>query len=521
MAEIGKNIIENLTTAMYENSYTVYREYIQNSADSIDRAIEMGIMQREEAIIDIHIEFGKRRITINDNAAGIPRCDFYKKLSDIADSQKDPSKEKGFRGIGRLAGLAYCNKLIFKTSAKGEKITSIMEWDGEKLRGVLADSSAHPSASDLIDHIIECHEEQSDINEHFFEVVMDGVIPESDDLLEQSEVKRYLQAVAPIPYENSFVYRSKIYDYIKTEDLVIDEYDIEINGNPLFKPYKNKLYDGTIDKKTVYDEISDIEFRQFRAKDGRLLAWMWFAVTKYEKQIPVINQMRGIRLRKENIQIGDEETLSYPRFYKEARGAYYFIGELFAVDSELRPNARRDYFNRNATLKEFEDKVHPVLYKEFYDLYHYANKVKSSFKKTAEYKKKEQEYNNKINNSAFIDNKEKEEARKELDIEKAKAEKAKREIELRQKAAEKNSVLNRVFTEIETVYKLEEGDITKTADKSDEEESRKNKYLTQALSKYNRKEQKLIARIYQIIKAILPKDMAEMVVAKIQEELSK
>ena len=30
MAEIGKNVIENLTTAMYENAYTVYREYIQN-----------------------------------------------------------------------------------------------------------------------------------------------------------------------------------------------------------------------------------------------------------------------------------------------------------------------------------------------------------------------------------------------------------------------------------------------------------------------------------------------------------
>lgn len=521
MAEIGKNIIENLTTAMYENSYTVYREYIQNSADSIDRAIEMGIMKRDDAVIDIHIEFGKRRITINDNAAGIPHGEFYKKLSDIADSQKNPSKEKGFRGIGRLAGLAYCNKLIFKTSAKGETITSIMEWDGVRLREVLEDNSAHPSASDLIDQITRCREEQCDIDEHFFEVVMDGVIPESDDLLEQTEVKKYLQAVAPVPYENSFVYRSKIYEYIQQEGLSIDEYDIEINGNPLFKPYKNKLYEGTVDKKTVYDEINDIEFRQFRAKDGRLLAWMWFAVTKYEKQIPVINQMRGIRLRKENIQIGDEETLSYPRFYKEARGAYYFVGELFAVDSDLRPNARRDYFNRNATLKEFEDKVRPVLYSEFYELYHYANKVKSSFKKTAEYKKKEQEYNDKVNNSGFIDNNEKENAKKELEIEKERAEKAKHEIELRQKDAARNSVLNRVFTEIQTVYKTQDVEVDRPTEKHGEEENGKNKYLTQSLSKYNKREQKLIARIYQIIKAILPKDMAEMVVAKIQEELSK
>ena len=39
MAYIGKNIIENLTTAMYNNSRIVYREYIQNSADGIDKAV--------------------------------------------------------------------------------------------------------------------------------------------------------------------------------------------------------------------------------------------------------------------------------------------------------------------------------------------------------------------------------------------------------------------------------------------------------------------------------------------------
>ena len=47
------------------------------------------------------------------------------------------------------------------------------------------------------------------------------------------------------------------------------------------------------------------------------------------------------------------------------------------------------------------------------------------------------------------------------------------------------------------------------------------KYLTQNLSKYNKREQKLISKVYSILQAILPKDMADMVVAKIQEELSK
>lgn len=45
MAFIGKNVIENLTTAMYEDLRIIYREYIQNSADAIDKAVRDGIIK--------------------------------------------------------------------------------------------------------------------------------------------------------------------------------------------------------------------------------------------------------------------------------------------------------------------------------------------------------------------------------------------------------------------------------------------------------------------------------------------
>ena len=55
------------------------------------------------------------------------------------------------------------------------------------------------------------------------------------------------------------------------------------------------------------------------------LAWMWFGISKFEQQIKPMNKMRGIRLRKENIQIGDENTLgASPKFFKESRGNCYF-----------------------------------------------------------------------------------------------------------------------------------------------------------------------------------------------------
>ena len=69
---VGKNFLENLTVAMYENSFTVYREFVQNAADSIDKEIASKLAEPDDFYIDISIEYSKRRICVYDNACGIP-----------------------------------------------------------------------------------------------------------------------------------------------------------------------------------------------------------------------------------------------------------------------------------------------------------------------------------------------------------------------------------------------------------------------------------------------------------------
>ena len=76
MAFIGKNVIENLTTAMYEDLRIIYREYIQNAADSIDKAIAQKLITPEEARIDIEIDSKQRTITVVDNGVGISCSNF-------------------------------------------------------------------------------------------------------------------------------------------------------------------------------------------------------------------------------------------------------------------------------------------------------------------------------------------------------------------------------------------------------------------------------------------------------------
>lgn len=47
----GKFLLEILTKGMYSNPMHVYREYIQNSSDAIDKAIADGILSASEAAI--------------------------------------------------------------------------------------------------------------------------------------------------------------------------------------------------------------------------------------------------------------------------------------------------------------------------------------------------------------------------------------------------------------------------------------------------------------------------------------
>ena len=106
----GKFLLEILTTGMYSNPMHVYREYIQNSTDSIDKAVASGVISSSVAAIHIQIDGAKQRIIIHDNGYGIPADKTREILLSIGESDKNGMDERGFRGIGRLAGLAYAKE---------------------------------------------------------------------------------------------------------------------------------------------------------------------------------------------------------------------------------------------------------------------------------------------------------------------------------------------------------------------------------------------------------------------------
>lgn len=510
--KIGKDVIESLTLAMYDDPKFIYREYIQNSADQIDIAFENGIVaSKDDCKIEIKIDKIERKISILDNGTGVPSEKVLPILKSIAQGVKDRTKHKGFRGIGRLGGLAYCDRLIFETSYTGENTKSTLIWNAKELKQIINDRSKKENASDVIDTITSLEKVSENTDARYFKVILENV--SNDILLDVEEIYDYLSMVSPVPYKKGFIFQKSIYNQSIEYNSKIDEYNLYLNNNQVFKEYTTSVYEGEKHNKKRIDEIFDIDFFEIKDKKEQLLCWGWYSISSFVKQIPPVNIARGIRLRKGNIQIGDEKQLV--KLFREPRGSFYFFGEVHAVSSELIPNARRDYFTENKTFMLFEKEL-KAKFKELHELYYFSSKTRSEKKKiekltsfTEEFKKKAEK--------GFTKPEEQEEYEKKFQKVKEEAKKAEENIKrFKEKVtdnATKSKLVEKITSDIKP-NKKNEKEIEKLTNNTP-------KLLTDNLSRHNRNDRKLISKILSIIDNILPKELSDNVKQKIIEELNK
>lgn len=518
MATVGKNILDNLTTGMYSDSKVIYREYIQNACDQIDLAVKQGLLAPKEGLVLIYTDIKKRYISIRDNATGVRASVFVEDLGDIANSNKQIGKNKGFRGIGRLCGLAYCKTLRFTTSFAGEPVKSTMTCDAQKMRQMLVENKKY-TLDEIWSAIVSFDNTQAeDADAHYFEVEMFDINKENTDLLDEGKIRDYLSFVAPVPYKNTFILRSQIYAHASEIGYTIDEYCIKVNGGQIFKEYTTKLKEQSGSTVKNYDEISRLECKDFRDGEGKLIAWMWYGLSRFEKQIPKYNQMRGLRLRSANIQLGNDDVLE--ALFKEPRGNYYFVGEVFAVDKLLIPNSQRNYFNENESRVQFEDRLREYFIDVLYRLYYDANKIKNAYKRQEEYIAKVEEFDKKSKSNGFVDDEERQ--RLQFTVEKAKqeAQDARKQLAKYEGVGE-DTPLGEIYKTISKKFNAAKltKKATKTAVTTDDADGKKKGYITDGMSKLSKSERKIVRRILSIITDTAPKDVAEQIIEKIKEEM--
>ncbi len=427
---IGKNVLDNLTTGLYKHSKVIYREYIQNSCDQIDLALRDKLIHNlDECEINIQIGDGQneRNVSITDNATGVKESHFREEIGSIANSNKKNGESRGFRGIGRLCGAAYCQTLRFSTSYKGEASQSSMTIDAKTMRELVGGKDKY-TVEQVWEQVVSFETRPWDEEDHFFKVELFDINPENDEILNKDEIVQYLSFVAPTPYDSMMFgsFPQKIHEEMIKRETQPTEYIIRVNGNQIKKPYNEIIKDKNGQEK---DRIEDLEISDFTDRQGDLLAWGWVGRCENSEQIPQKNNpMRGIRIRAGNIQIGNDDVLR--DFFNEPRGVYYFVGEIFIVSKDLIPNSQRDYFNENPARKELDAQLREYC-AELTRRYHDSNKIVNDIKAVQNCEKLNKEFEQKCKDG-FDNKKDEENLNNNLQKSKEKASKAQRELQKRE-----------------------------------------------------------------------------------------
>ena len=345
---IGKHILDTLSIGMYNNPLMLFREYIQNGVDAIDQLARSRKGYVKNSRIEININGRAHSITIQDNATGIKAKDALRKLHDIGRSSKKAKTNRGFRGIGRLGGLGYCEELRFITKAKNESIYSVSKWNCAKLRKLISNNNDSLDVIKLVKNVAELSQYKYTKNkrDHFFIVEMYNVRSSRNVLLDVPVIKSYLSQVVPAPFKDDFSHKREIERALKGKISNYKTYEIFVNGEQVYKPYINSVKVG--DRKT--DRIRKIDFIVFSNGNGTL-TFGWIANLELLGRVNSTGLVDGVRLRSGNILVGDKDLLC--DYFRERRFNSYLVGELHVVDHRLVLNSRRDDFEDSQYKEEF------------------------------------------------------------------------------------------------------------------------------------------------------------------------
>ena len=348
---VGSDILNLVTTGMYHSPLSIYREYIQNSADAVGSSCDSAAGR-----VEISIDPARRRVTIRDNGPGLSHVEAVRDLVPIARSRKQRGTDRGFRGMGRLSGLAFAETVTFRTRATPKQPVTRISWDGTALRT----RAAETKKTDRV--IQECVEVTTLDGEgwpgHFFEVEIADIARHAAGLiLNRDAVRAIISEVCPVPMSADFPFAADVEGLFDRNDRPMTV-EVFLAGDEA--PVSRRLGAGLALSEDREDLFVDFEALHVPAIDGDGDAAVgWLIHSSYFGAIPKGLGVRGLRARVGNIQIGDENV--FDPFFPEERFNRWCVGEVHIVDPRIVPNGRRDYFEQSPHTRNLENHLDAII----------------------------------------------------------------------------------------------------------------------------------------------------------------
>jgi molecular chaperone HtpG len=367
---------------MYGERRNAIREYVQNSFDGVQAAVTDKVLRPGKGKITLTIDGASKNLIISDNGIGLPHRVAVNTLTAVGASRKERGLQAGFRGIGRLAGIAFSNRLQFRTKAAGDAVETIVIFDCVELRKGMLSSGLKPAA-ELIRNCVTWRQESVErTSDHYFEVTLQELANAPAEASDPVQLEDFLAQVAPVDFHPDFAkFKSKILGDASAlqipvaqdgepdggtesilERIPFDHVAIVILGSDqkaerqIYKPYRPKMAAG--DKESV--SLSQVTIHS--AASGAW--WGWIGHKKnpgdYEQ-----DSVAGIRFRLKNIQIDGNDLIREVPVTNEIQSTFgrwsnWFIGEIYVDPRQVVPNARRDNFEEEERWLEIRQEITPI-----------------------------------------------------------------------------------------------------------------------------------------------------------------
>jgi hypothetical protein len=355
---IGSYSLESLTTGMYEDPFHCVREYVQNAFDAIRAARADDVLAEGSGSVAISITGTAKRpsLSVEDDGIGLPAADAVRTLVSVGASTKRSTVNAGFRGIGRLAGIAYCGTMRFTTSVRGEVVATVVEFDCGRMRSFMRPSAEWQDVRAVIQACATTYEVPSTAEAHGTKAEMIGLTGVGVEFAEIGKLVPYLRQVCPIDYSDRFSFAGQIRTFAEGVGHPIPTVEVETR----YKRERTQIL-------KAYDDVTPTSNPRFPSTLAGVDAissegWFgWIGRSNFKGEL-TDNTVAGIRFRVKNIQIDGSDLIESLAAEltiggTEGRLQRYAVGEVFITNAAVIPNARRDGFEDSAAWRAIRAEI--------------------------------------------------------------------------------------------------------------------------------------------------------------------
>jgi len=353
-----------LSHDLYPRKLEVIREYIQNASDALDEFISIADVIDDHAEPQIKVSVQGRSVLIFDNGIGMDRHQM-ENLRRIAYSEKKEGQEAGYKGIGRLAGIAVADKLTISSTSYGDPKLHHFEFRAKEMRDEVSANKRQgllEPASDVIRRHTELLSDDIDPKEHYTIVEIREVNHACEELLDPTVLKEYIGEIGPVDFSPNFSWGEKISERLRQ---TVPDYSpktiyLATRGGErvrVYKPYGNEMM---IAEPQILDIVDP-------ANPNTVVACYWFA-TKGQQILDKVRpagkiftvdgndprgkkRLAGLVYKLFGFSIGDRTLPSRTLWETSFPRALWFTGEIHIVDKGVLPTTDRSDFQENAARK--------------------------------------------------------------------------------------------------------------------------------------------------------------------------